>query len=232
MITVVDYGLGNLGSVQNMFRKIGVETSVTNDIEVISNASKLVLPGVGSFDSGIRQIKELGLHDVLNRKALCEKVPILGICLGAQLMTKFSDEGCEDGLGWFDAHTKKFDLHGVVGRWPLPNIGWRDVNFKKNYSLQPSFNMPSRFYFVHSFFMEANDESLVSITSNYGVEFACGLHRENLHCVQFHPEKSHRFGFEFFKKLRKYLTPFFTSKFHFFLRLPVYESDNSSYQSY
>jgi imidazole glycerol-phosphate synthase subunit HisH len=203
VIAIIDYGLGNLGSIQNICRKLGAEATLTNDAAVIMEADKIILPGVGSFDAGMGNLRTLGLEPVLNKKVLVEKTPVLGICLGAQLMTKSSEEGVEAGLGWFDAHTKKFNLVDVSGKWPLPNIGWRDVEIHNNYGLLDSIEDVPRFYFVHNFYMEVKHRNIVSLTSRYGVEFVCGLHKENIHCVQFHPEKSHRFGLEFFKKFIK-----------------------------
>ena len=200
MITIVDYGLGNLGSVKNMFQKIGFESVKTSELSLLEKATKLVLPGVGSFDAGMRQIHKLGIKSLLDHKALEERVPVLGICLGAQLMTQSSEEGREPGLGWFDAETIKIPVNDVPGKWPLPNIGWRDVYPKLGYDLLDSQDTFDRFYFVHSYMMMPNDPSLTSAASSYGVDFACGLHRDNLHCVQFHPEKSHRYGFNFFRK--------------------------------
>jgi imidazole glycerol-phosphate synthase subunit HisH len=199
MITIIDYGLGNLGSVKNMLKKIGEDSIISNDSNVIGDASKLILPGVGSFDSGMLKIRELNIENVLNHMALEMKIPILGICLGAQLMTKCSEEGTEAGLGWFDAETKKFNHQDIKGRWPLPNIGWRDVEDHKNSPLLYGCKKLPRFYFVHSYILTPNDDSIISMTTDYGYKFACGLQKDNLHCVQFHPEKSHSFGFSLLK---------------------------------
>ena len=203
MITIVDYGLGNLGSVKNMLTKLGCDSVITDDPNQVIRSKKIILPGVGSFDEGMNQIKEKGLFDILNTKALDEKIPILGICLGAQLMTRSSEEGHEDGFSWFDAQTKKFNLDSISGKWPLPNIGWRDVKDYQNYKLLDSIQEEPRFYFVHSYYLESNDPEIVSLTSHYGIDFSCGLHKDNLHCVQFHPEKSHRFGFYFLEQFIK-----------------------------
>ncbi|WP_127519556.1 imidazole glycerol phosphate synthase subunit HisH [Mesorhizobium sp. Z1-4] len=194
MIVIVDYGLGNLGSIRNMLRKIGYEATVSGEAEDIRSASKLILPGIGAFDSGMRDLNATGVVDILHEKALEEKIPVLGICLGAQLMTKRSDEGKEAGLGWFEAETRRMTFEGIPGRWPLPNIGWRDVKAQNGYSLLDESQGTPRFYFVHSYYMHAQTPEIVSMTSEYGFEFACGLSRGNLHCAQFHPEKSHVFG--------------------------------------
>lgn len=194
MIVIVDYGLGNLGSIRNMLRKIGYEATVSGEAEDIRSASKLILPGIGAFDSGMRDLNATGVVDILHEKALEEKIPVLGICLGAQLMTKRSDEGKEAGLGWFEAETRRMTFEGIPGRWPLPNIGWRDVKAQNGYTLLDESQGTPRFYFVHSYYMHAQTPEIVSMTSEYGFEFACGLSRGNLHCAQFHPEKSHIFG--------------------------------------
>lgn len=199
MIVIVDYGIGNLGSIKNMLRKIGAAAAISSDPAVIKSAEKLILPGVGAFDTGARQLRESGLVDLMHERALHDKIPVLGICLGAQLMTRASDEGVEPGLGWFDAETRKMEFDGIPGKWPLPNMGWRDVEFRDGYPLMQGYEGPPRFYFVHSYYMKPDKPELASVTSNYGFDFACGLSRDNLHCVQFHPEKSHSFGMRFLR---------------------------------
>lgn len=199
MITILDYGIGNLGSIANMLRKIGYPTLITSSSTDVMNASKLILPGVGAFDAGMSYLKKSGLLESLNLRALEDKIPVLGICLGAQLMTKGSEEGDEPGLGWLNATTRKFRLESLPGRWPLPNIGWRDVNTVLPTPLLSGYESAPRFYFVHSYHMVPEDNDIGAMTSSYGVEFVCGLRRDNLHCVQFHPEKSHRFGMQLLK---------------------------------
>ena len=205
MVTIVDYGLGDLGSIKNMINKVGGHATVASGSGDILNAEMLILPGVGAFDSGMLHLKSSGLLEVLNERVLEDKIPVLGICLGAQLMTSCSDEGVEKGLGWFDATTTKMDFTDLAGRWPLPNIGWRNVVPQRGYSMLEGIEGLPRFYFVHSYCMRANRSDIVSLTTSYGFEFACGLRRDNIHCVQFHPEKSHIFGMQFFRNfLREY----------------------------
>lgn len=199
MPVIIDYGVGNIGSVQNMIRKVGGSASIGSTVDDIARAKILILPGVGAFDSGISNLRSTGLIDVLNQRVLIDKVPVLGICLGAQLMTKSSDEGKESGLGWFDAHTLRMNFEGLPGRWPLPNVGWRNVSAQNGYKMLDSIEGDPRFYFVHSFYMSVNDPELISMTACYGYDFACGLRHENIHCAQFHPEKSHVFGMQFFR---------------------------------
>ena len=203
MAVIIDYGIGNLGSIKNMIRKVGGEPSIGSTREDIAQADMLILPGVGAFDSGIKHLQASGLMDILNQRVLEDKVPVLGICLGAQLMTQFSEEGQEQGLGWFDAQTLKMDFTDILGKWPLPNVGWRNVFAQNGYNILDGIEDTPRFYFVHSYYLAANDPSLISMTANYGFDFACGLRHENIHCCQFHPEKSHAFGMQFFRNFLK-----------------------------
>ena len=195
MITIVDYGAGNLGSIENMLRKLGADCQISSSVEVLQSAERIILPGVGTFDSGMRGIDDLGLRDVLETKALSERVPVLGICLGAQLMTRGSEEGKLPGLGWLEASTVKFSLEQKSPDLPLPNIGWRDIEEVDSvapFKLPPG-EEPARFYFVHKYHFAA-PEGIVWMRSEYGYSFACALRQANLLSVQFHPEKSHRFG--------------------------------------
>lgn len=186
-----------------MIRKIGGVANIGSTPEEIALAKILILPGVGAFDSGMKNLHKSGLVDVLNKRVLVDKVPVLGICLGAQLMTNSSEEGVEPGLGWFDARTLRMDFADIPGRWPLPNVGWRDVSVANGYGMLNGVEDVPRFYFVHSYYLSTQDSSIVSMTSRYGFEFTCGLHRDNIHCAQFHPEKSHAFGMQFFRNFLK-----------------------------
>lgn len=203
MTVIVDYGVGNIGSIKNMIRKIGGNATIGSTVEDIEGAEMLILPGVGAFDSGMNHLRSSGLTEVLNKRVLEDKVPVLGICLGAQLMTKSSEEGNEEGLGWLDAKTLRMNFNNIPGKWPLPNIGWRDVEPVNNCKLLEKIIETPRFYFVHSFYLSTNNPEIVSIKSHYGFEFACGLSKDNIHCVQFHPEKSHAFGMQFFRNFLK-----------------------------
>lgn len=192
MIAIIDYGCGNLGSIKNMLKKIGVESIITNKLEEIKEASKIILPGVGSFDTGMKNLNDLNLIPVLEKKAHQEKIPFLGICLGMQLMTKSSEEGKEQGLGWMDAQTKRFPVSKEL---KVPNMGWNEVEVKKEHSLFDKIENP-RFYFVHSYFIESNQEDDVIAMANYGLDYTCSFAKENILGVQFHPEKSHRYGMQ------------------------------------
>lgn len=199
MICIIDYGAGNLGSIANMLRKVGKTGIITSDINKIADADKLILPGVGRFDYGMGKLVESGLIEILNKKVKQDKIPILGICLGAQLMTKSSEEGIKPGLGWFDAQVKKFNFSGVNSSLRIPHMGWNQVTVNKQTPLILNLPTEPRFYFVHSYFMESNHPSDVMLTSVYGKEFVSGLNKENIYAVQFHPEKSHKYGLKLFQ---------------------------------
>lgn len=193
MITIVNYGLGNLGSVFNMLKKIGVKAVISSDLHVLEQADKLILPGVGHFDAAMKKIDELGFRNVLEKKALIDKVPILGICLGMQLLTNGSDEGTLPGFGWIDAYTTKFNFPDNP-ELKIPHMGWNLVRVSNSCPLNEGFDDGFRFYFVHSFHVDVKNSDHSILRTTYGIEYDSGIHKENIYGVQFHPEKSHRFG--------------------------------------
>jgi glutamine amidotransferase len=194
MTVIIDYGMGNLGSIQNMLKKCGFESIITSDKTIIENAQRLILPGVGAFDTGMKKLKDLNLIQPLNEIVLNKKVPILGICLGIQLMTQSSEEGLELGLNWFDSETVKFNLKNNNLKLPLPNMGWRHVEILKNIALFENLPKDSWYYFVHNYHIVSKCKTDIAITSEYGYEFVASLAKDNIMGVQFHPEKSHSFG--------------------------------------
>lgn len=194
MIVIVDYGLGNLGSIKNMLKKVGFDAIISSDLEIIKTASKLILPGVGSFDRGITNLKEGGFIPVLNQKVLVDKTPILGICLGMQLFTKRSDEGTLNGLGWVDAETLKFKIEADSKKYSIPHMGWEYVHQKKESALLIDMPEAPKFYFVHSYYIKNNNESDVLLETDYIHPFHSAFEVDNIIGVQFHPEKSHKYG--------------------------------------
>lgn len=194
-IVIINYGIGNLTSVQNMLKKAGAnEVLISNREEDILHADKLILPGVGHFDYGMNQLNESGLVPILEKKVHQLKTPILGICLGAQLMTKSSDEGSIPGLGWVDGKTVSFDQSLLEKGCKIPHMGWNTVKVINENPLSYGMTLESRFYFVHSYHMTMNQSEDVWLTSHYGYDFCSAFHRDNIYACQFHPEKSHRFG--------------------------------------
>lgn len=198
MITIVDYKTGNLGSIQNILKRIGEESVVTSDKIEIARATKLILPGVGAFDTGMRNLMELDLVGILNQKVRDEKIPVLGICLGMQLLSEGSEEGSLKGLGWIKAENKRFNFINSVD-YKIPHMGWNFVKQHKESNLFDSMFSDARFYFVHSFYFKANDSSDVLASTNYEIEFTSAVERGNILGVQFHPEKSHKFGMKLLK---------------------------------
>lgn len=202
MIVIVDYGMGNLGSVENMFKRIGEKAIISSDLNIISKASKIILPGVGSFDSAMKKISSSELLNILNNKALIQKVPVLGICLGMQLLTNSSEEGIQPGLKWIDAETLAFKGR-VNESLKIPHMGWNFVNFQNDNKILQEYQNDVKFYFVHSYFVRVKNESNSLMSTNYGLNFDSAIVRENIFGVQFHPEKSHKFGMHFFKNFVK-----------------------------
>jgi len=193
MVLIVNYGMGNLGSLVNMLKKIGVPAEISSDIKDIESAEKLILPGVGSFDNGMKKLQNLQLIEILNKKRIRDKTPILGICLGMQLFTKTSEEGNLAGLGWFDAKTVKFRVN-KDSSFKIPHMGWDTVNIRKPHYLFQDMDINAMYYFVHSFHVICNHEEDILTTSHYGYDFVSSISKDNITGVQFHPEKSHKFG--------------------------------------
>lgn len=199
MIVVVDYGVGNLGSIVNMFKKVGVKAVASSDPAVIQTAEKLILPGVGAFDAAMRKFRERGLVSVVGDLVLEKKIPVLGLCVGLQLMTQGSEEGQLAGLGWFDAETIRFKFDAGQSHLKVPHMGWNTAQVCREHPLVTDWDQESRFYFVHSFHVVAKDMDAVLARTDYGVIIHFILGRENIMGVQFHPEKSHRYGMRLLK---------------------------------
>lgn len=194
MITIVDYGMGNLGSIQNMFKRIGARSRICADPRDLEGADKILLPGVGAFDGAMERINTGGFREVLDRKANVERVPILGICLGMQLLTRSSEEGRLPGLGWIGAVTLRFPQTQEL---KVPHMGWNAVNAPRPSALTSGLDRDARYYFVHSFFVKVDDEEDSVLKARYGVTFDAAIAHGNIFGAQFHPEKSHRFGMHF-----------------------------------
>lgn len=196
MITIVDYGMGNLGSIQNMFRRAGAKAVISGDPAVVADAEKILLPGVGAFDNAMQRIDEAGLRTVLDRKALVEKVPVLGICLGMQLLTRSSEEGVLPGLCWIPGATKRFPKQDVL---KVPHMGWNVALPNTPSRLTAQVGDEPRYYFVHSYCVHVDDPAHSLMKTYYGIDFDSAIGHKNIYGVQFHPEKSHRFGMQIMK---------------------------------
>jgi glutamine amidotransferase len=199
MITIVDYGVGNLGSILNMLKKVGAKAQTSSDPAVLRQAEKLILPGVGAFDAGMKKLNEIGLVPVLNELVLEKKVPVIGLCLGMQLLTKSSEEGAEAGLGWIDAQTVRFKFGPENAHLKVPHMGWNTLEICRPHPLVADLGPESRFYFVHSYHVVCADEMDVVAYTDYGCPLAAVIARGNIMGAQFHPEKSHKFGMQLLK---------------------------------
>ncbi|MBS9442725.1 imidazole glycerol phosphate synthase subunit HisH [Photorhabdus heterorhabditis] len=201
LITIIDYGMGNSSSIQNILRKVGYDSVITSDLEIISNSNFIILPGVGSFDYGMKKLSNSGIQTILSKKVIKEKTPFLGICLGMQLLFNTSEEGTANGLGWLKGNVKKFN-NQEDRNLKIPHMGWNYISLKTNNNLfQQNPDNPDRFYFVHSYYVECQDNENILTTTNYINEFVSSVKKDNIYGVQFHPEKSHKFGMFFFKNL-------------------------------
>lgn len=207
MIVIVDYDMGNIGSIGNMFRRLGVKAVISRDPGVIASADRLIIPGVGSFDQGMANLERFGLRKILDHRVLQERVPVLGICLGMQLMTKSSDEGETAGLGWVDARTVHFKktFEDETDSMRLPHIGWNFVDTTRPHPLLEDLPEDPRFYFVHTYRVVCQDQEDVALRAQYGpVLFTAAFARGNIAGIQCHPEKSHRFGMQVFTNFARW----------------------------
>jgi len=197
MISIINYGLGNLGSIRNMFKKIGYESRIVESPEELESATKIILPGVGAFDTGMKNLQDGKWIDSLNRRVLIDKVPVLGICLGMQLMCRKSEEGKMQGLSWIDADAKKFKFEDKSLK--IPHMGWNECIAKKESNLIDNDFNERRFYFVHSYYVDTDLPTDVLFETQYGGKFTSAFEKDNIIGMQFHPEKSHKFGLSILK---------------------------------
>ena len=199
MIVIVDYGMGNLRSILNKLQRMDAEVVISSKVEDIEKAKKLILPGVGSFATGMDNLEKHNLIPILTKKVIEDKTPILGICLGMQLLTLRSEEGNAEGLGWIDAETKQFEFEGKDIGLKIPHMGWNSIDIRRESALLKDIPTNSTFYFVHSYHVCCNGTNSVVATTNYGYDFTSVIEKENVFGVQFHPEKSHKSGIKLLK---------------------------------
>lgn len=194
MITIIDYGLGNIQAFVNVYRRLHIPVSVAKCAADLDNATKLILPGVGAFDHAIERLNSSGMRPTLDALVQQEKLPVLGICVGMQILADSSEEGSLPGLGWVSGTVRSFKAIPELAKLPLPHMGWNDVAPENTSALFKGFELESRFYFLHSFFFDCKRPENIAATSSYGLDFSCAVRADNVYGVQFHPEKSHHFG--------------------------------------
>ena len=199
MITIVDYGLGNIKAFANIYNKLNIPCNIATNAIDLGKADRIILPGVGAFDHAMEQLDSSGMRDTLNQMVLEKKIPVLGICVGMQMLAHSSDEGKLPGLGWVDGTVKKIDSQKLHPITHLPHMGWNDVKPVKQNDLFVDLETDACFYFLHSYFFSCNNSSDISAVTDYGGAFTCAVQNENIFGVQFHPEKSHNFGIQLLK---------------------------------
>lgn len=201
-VCILDILIGNLRSIQHKLSLLGIESLPCSNPEELMRADIVILPGVGNFKMAMKNLEASGLADILKQKILVEKTPLLGICLGMQLLTNYSEEGDVKGLGWIDATTKKFKFSS--DDYCIPHIGWTEINWKQETILNAGIEDSSSYYFTHSYYVEANNRNEVIGAATYDFEFDAVIRKENIWGVQFHPEKSHRHGMQVLKNFIDY----------------------------
>lgn len=194
MITIIDYGLGNIKAFANVYKRLNIETKIARKANDIKDASKLILPGVGSFDYAMSQFNNSGMREETEKKIFQDNTPIMGICVGMQMLGKYSDEGKLQGLGWIDGYVKLFDTTTINYKTRLPHMGWNTISPIGECDLLKGFNNSSRFYFLHSYYFICNAEEDIISKTEYGINYASGVKNKNIYGIQFHPEKSHMNG--------------------------------------
>ena len=194
MITIIDYGVGNIFAFQNVYKRLNIPTKIAKSISDLDSAEKIILPGVGAFDYAMQRLNASGMREKLDELVLDKKVPVLGICVGMQMMGNKSDEGVMEGLKWINADILKFDESLIKQRTKLPHMGWNDVKITKNNILFNELDENAIFYFLHSYYFKCQQQNDVIATTEYGISFTSAVNVNNIFGIQFHPEKSHRYG--------------------------------------
>jgi imidazole glycerol-phosphate synthase subunit HisH len=199
VIAIVDYGVGNVAAIGNIYKRLDIPAKLAATAEELDEADRVVLPGVGSFDWAMERLDRSGLRPALERAALEERKPILGICVGMQMLARGSDEGRLPGFGWIDGHVRRFEAQRGGRRTQLPHMGWNDVEPADSADLFADWVDDARFYFLHSYYFEAADPANVLAVTDYNGRFASAVRARNILGVQFHPEKSHQWGVQLLK---------------------------------
>lgn len=203
MIALIDYGVGNIRAFTNIYKKLDIPVRVAQSVDDLTGITKVILPGVGAFDHAMEQLEESGMRQRLDELVIQHKVPVVGICVGMQMLAHSSDEGKLPGLGWIDGIVKKFDGSKISYSTHLPHMGWNDVKPVKQNELLTGLENDAKFYFLHSYYFHCIDTQDTIATTEYGIEFSCAVNRDNIYGVQFHPEKSHQYGIQLLNNFAK-----------------------------
>lgn len=198
MIAIINYGVGNIKAFTNIYKNFDIPCKIAETAEDLSDATKIILPGVGSFDHAMTSLHRSGMREKLDELVLEKKLPTIGICVGMQMLAKRSDEGIESGLGWINGVVKKFDQTKIT-YGPLPHMGWNNLNIKKKNKILDNLEHDPKFYFLHSYYFECENQPDILATATYGEEFASVINHENIYGIQCHPEKSHHNGMKLLK---------------------------------
>jgi imidazole glycerol-phosphate synthase subunit HisH len=198
VIAIINYGVGNIKAFANIYKNFGIPYTIAEKADDLHNATKIILPGVGSFDHAMLSLNRSGMREKLDELVLDKKLPTIGICVGMQMLAQKSDEGVEAGLGWIDGVVKKFDQTKIT-YGPLPHMGWNNLNIQQDKNILINLENDPKFYFLHSYYFECNNPNDVLATATYGEEFACVVNHENIYGIQCHPEKSHHNGMKLLK---------------------------------
>lgn len=200
MITIVDYGVGNIQAFLNLFKRVGIEAKRADTPEAMMGASRLILPGVGHFDHAMQRLNDSGLRPQLEELVLARKIPVIGICVGMQMLSEGSEEGEIPGLNWIPGRVRSFSTHPNCAHLPMPHMGWNLLQSQNDGKLlSRGFDESPQFYFLHSFYFDSEDKADVAATAHYGFDFDAVVSRGHIHGVQCHPEKSHHWGEQLLK---------------------------------
>lgn len=196
MIAIIDYGVGNIRAFANIYKQLNIPIRIASKVDDLENVSKLILPGVGAFDYAMEQLENSGMKQRLDELVLLNKIPVLGICVGMQMLANGSDEGNKSGLGWIDAFVKKFDENKIKYTTRLPHMGWNSIQLLTKNKLLHGLDERARFYFLHSYYFDCFQKQDAIAATEYGIDFSCAVNKNNIYGVQFHPEKSHQNGIQ------------------------------------